>query len=1094
MMTGKSHLASFSQRFCNYFTSHYAFSVPHFFRVQQALITLETLVSTVYPGVKLRAYGSSQTGLSSSSSDVDVSLELPQLDEWLNKVQGNGQPGILPWSLFGKVVLRTFDRLLYLLQKERALNQKATLTTPAATLAQEKVSFAAFQTLPGTEWGTDASLASKLKLTHTITQNPVAKTTATIQDVAKAVRLVDSLNVPIAKKALYYAINKFAQHRDVLNPNSEDYDNPADVTRTRAHMLLQVYIAALHRAGWAPHGVCPHGIAKCRNHTAAVVAANAKYGREVVVRVIDKETKKIARDEHGAPLQLDAVEAGNASGRFQKRCVILPVQGKKLKNRAIKDLFNGVKIPSNSPSRMLRIILAQAWMRFRSFVATAVLSLHTYLTNKSIDAPVLSGKDMTTLMAASIPTQAASVVNMPAAAYDDINVFSKSFTPALALALTSGHSNMSIYSRVPVLHARVPVMKMETGIHAFVALPAMYMAKNDPSITVAAAAIADVTENMQKKRRLCEYPLAVPTAPLHIDLCVNNSHAYYNSMLLRTYLHLDPRFLSVARFIKAWAKDQDICNTQAHTLSAYAYTLMFIAFIQAVGLAPCLQNITTAPKKAPGIPAVPENSDNNPENGRCSCGARILYYFNKQVPCACTQPSYLPTYHRLLARVQVLHGGQGLGVPTGVETTQFSENTAAAVSTMIAATEYNPNAEITVKPTAIREVLAADDDPHAVMTQIMEDNVKTLWNPVNASVFGPQEGEEKSSNNDHADAEANGDGDAVADADAESLVERFDENGERIEVDDTNAGMDGDGDADADYIDGDVADAAVLDADAVVDTEIEDDYVICNKVDTEDHDDNVDKDGGNDKSEDAVGVDISAEDDALVFIDDDEYKTDGDNSADEAESGNPWQPILPTFFREDAFSEKWAAGKSSDQLFSEEELASAHKLLNSHNCYFYPHSEDSMRVLAWALHEGYIPSLTNTDHTANLTQVLSQQKIPNSEITSVQGRMHFCGINVHECSEVELLCLFFLWIHAHRKLSQANNKKGMILSIRTGGVLTKEQKKMFPWKAGDAHLWLPIEDPFDWSHDLSRIIKNNTVDKVDEAFTDAFYMASKVSL
>ena len=83
-----------------------------------------------------------------------------------------------------------------------------------------------------------------------------------------------------------------------------------------------------------------------------------------------------------------------------------------------------------------------------------------------------------------------------------------------------------------------------------------------------------------------------PTEPqFEVDICLNNRIALENTELLRTYSLIDERVSKIGIIVKMWAKAVNICNTRNGTLSAYAYVILVIYFLQNISepVLPCLQ-------------------------------------------------------------------------------------------------------------------------------------------------------------------------------------------------------------------------------------------------------------------------------------------------------------------------------------------------------------------------------------------------------------------------------------------------------------------------------------------------------------------------
>ena len=66
---------------------------------------------------------------------------------------------------------------------------------------------------------------------------------------------------------------------------------------------------------------------------------------------------------------------------------------------------------------------------------------------------------------------------------------------------------------------------------------------------------------------------------MNVDLSVNNILPIFNSELILTYCKVDQRFQIAAQYLKHWAKKADIIGGSRNFLSAYALTIMVIAFM-----------------------------------------------------------------------------------------------------------------------------------------------------------------------------------------------------------------------------------------------------------------------------------------------------------------------------------------------------------------------------------------------------------------------------------------------------------------------------------------------------------------------------------
>ena len=76
---------------------------------------------------------------------------------------------------------------------------------------------------------------------------------------------------------------------------------------------------------------------------------------------------------------------------------------------------------------------------------------------------------------------------------------------------------------------------------------------------------------------------------LDIDICVNRRLGVFNSRLLATYSKIDSRARDLGIAVKLWAKGLGIADTFHGTISAYAYIILVIHFLQIKRILPCLQ-------------------------------------------------------------------------------------------------------------------------------------------------------------------------------------------------------------------------------------------------------------------------------------------------------------------------------------------------------------------------------------------------------------------------------------------------------------------------------------------------------------------------
>lgn len=74
------------------------------------------------------------------------------------------------------------------------------------------------------------------------------------------------------------------------------------------------------------------------------------------------------------------------------------------------------------------------------------------------------------------------------------------------------------------------------------------------------------------------------------DLCVNNELAIANTELLRAYSCADARVRPLVLAVKRWARARGVNAPATGTLSSYTYAIMVVAFLQARGVLPHLQD------------------------------------------------------------------------------------------------------------------------------------------------------------------------------------------------------------------------------------------------------------------------------------------------------------------------------------------------------------------------------------------------------------------------------------------------------------------------------------------------------------------------
>ncbi|CAG8541703.1 13033_t:CDS:2, partial [Dentiscutata heterogama] len=71
-----------------------------------------------------------------------------------------------------------------------------------------------------------------------------------------------------------------------------------------------------------------------------------------------------------------------------------------------------------------------------------------------------------------------------------------------------------------------------------------------------------------------------PTLNLACDINVNNTQALLNTMLIKSYVNLDPRARPLVITIKHWARIRKLNNAACGTLSSYTWTCMVLNFLQ----------------------------------------------------------------------------------------------------------------------------------------------------------------------------------------------------------------------------------------------------------------------------------------------------------------------------------------------------------------------------------------------------------------------------------------------------------------------------------------------------------------------------------
>jgi DNA polymerase sigma len=64
------------------------------------------------------------------------------------------------------------------------------------------------------------------------------------------------------------------------------------------------------------------------------------------------------------------------------------------------------------------------------------------------------------------------------------------------------------------------------------------------------------------------------------DVCVNQTMALHNSLLLKCYSCVDPRVRPFVLMVKRWAKLRDLSDASNGTLSSYAWACLAIFYLQ----------------------------------------------------------------------------------------------------------------------------------------------------------------------------------------------------------------------------------------------------------------------------------------------------------------------------------------------------------------------------------------------------------------------------------------------------------------------------------------------------------------------------------
>lgn len=77
---------------------------------------------------------------------------------------------------------------------------------------------------------------------------------------------------------------------------------------------------------------------------------------------------------------------------------------------------------------------------------------------------------------------------------------------------------------------------------------------------------------------------------LCFDICFFNDIAVRNSILLKNYTDVDPVAKNLMLAVKMWAKDNHVCSAADERLSAYAWVILTIFYLQQIGLLPNLQS------------------------------------------------------------------------------------------------------------------------------------------------------------------------------------------------------------------------------------------------------------------------------------------------------------------------------------------------------------------------------------------------------------------------------------------------------------------------------------------------------------------------
>ena len=86
-----------------------------------------------------------------------------------------------------------------------------------------------------------------------------------------------------------------------------------------------------------------------------------------------------------------------------------------------------------------------------------------------------------------------------------------------------------------------------------------------------------------------------------VDVVVNNDLGVHNSAMLYEYASLDWRARALALVVKKWAKQQQVADASAGTLSSYCWVLMALHYCMAHGIIACL-TCQPAPKHQRSTP------------------------------------------------------------------------------------------------------------------------------------------------------------------------------------------------------------------------------------------------------------------------------------------------------------------------------------------------------------------------------------------------------------------------------------------------------------------------------------------------------------